>query len=226
LITYNSLAFAPNMLVTASLPSMLAKTYGYNELKVGLCYLPFGTGALTASIVIGYLMDWNFRRHAKRVGMKITKKQQDLTNFPLERARIEVILPNHFFTLASIVSFGWVMEVGTSIAAPEVLLFCIGFFVTSAFNVSNTLLADLHRDTPAATGAATNLGRCLVSAGGVAAVLPLINAVGRGWAYTIVGGIYVILTPSLFALMKYGPIWRREKAEKARRLREKGNSDD
>jgi MFS family permease len=224
LLAYNGLAFTPNMLVTASLPSMLTETYGYNELQVGLCYLPFGFGALSASIVIGYLIDWNFRRHAKRVGLNLTDRQPDLTNFPLERARIEVILPNHFFTLISIVAYGWVMQYARNIAGPEILLLCIGFFITSAFNVSNTLLADLHRDTPAATGAATNLARCFLSAGGVAFILPLINAVGRGWAFTIVGVVYILLTPTLFILMKNGPMWRaaREQAKEARKAQKEG----
>jgi hypothetical protein len=45
-------------------------------------------------------------------------------------------------------------------------LFVIGFGISTAFNGTNTLLIDLHRDQPAATTAAVNFVRCLMSAGG------------------------------------------------------------
>lgn len=218
LLIYNALAFSGQMVITAALPSMLAKTYNYNEFKIGLCFLPVGSGALVASILTGYLMDWNFRRHAKLVGMTISNgKQQDLRGFPLEKARVEVIWPYHFLTIVCMITFGWVMHFGTSIAGPEILLFCLGFVITGAFNVSNTFLVDLHRESPATATAAVNLTRCLVSAGGVAIIVPLINAVGRGWAFTMIGFLDILLTPSLWVLTKWGPRWREEKWEKERR---------
>jgi MFS family permease len=218
LLIYNALAFSGQMVITAALPSMLAKTYGYNEFKIGLCFLPVGSGALAASILTGYLMDWNFRRHAKLIGMSISNgKQQDLRDFPLERARVEVIWPYHILTIIFMITFGWVMQYGTNIAGPEILLFCLGFVVTGAFNVSNAFLVDLHRESPATATAAVNLTRCLASAGGVALIVPLINAIGRGWAFTMIGFLDILLTPSLWALTKWGPRWRMEKYEKERK---------
>jgi MFS family permease len=223
LLIYNALAFSGQMIITASLPSMLAAPpYHYDDLKVGLCFLPIGSGGLCASIVSGYLLDYNFRRHAHRIGLEIRKgRQQDLRNFPIERARIEVILPSHIMSFAVMIIFGWLMDRGVHIAGIEVILFCLGFFVTSAFNVSNTLLVDLHRDSPATATAAVNLTRCLVSAGGVAAVIPMINAMGRGWAFTLLGGIYVLLSPCLWVLVKWGPKWRSERWERERVKKEK-----
>jgi hypothetical protein len=49
---------------------------------------------LTSSILAGKLLDWNFRRHAKKIGMEISKwRQQDLENFPIEQARLEIAIP-------------------------------------------------------------------------------------------------------------------------------------
>jgi len=75
-------------------------------------------------------------------------------------------------------------------------------------------LIDLHRDSPATATAAVNFVRCLISAGGVAAIVPLIEAINAGWAYTFVGLLYVIWMPMIWVIMKWGPIWRAEKAEK------------
>lgn len=37
--------------------------------------------------------------------------------------------------------------------------------------------------------ASLNIGRSLLSAAGVAVVQPLINAIGSGWTFTLVGGV-------------------------------------
>lgn len=216
ILIYNGIAFSGQMIVTSSFPSMLAAPpYNYNDLQVGLCFLPLGVGAVSASLIGGYLTDWNFRRHAKKVGMIINKaKQQDLTNFPIERARIEVILPHHFVSICAILTFGWLMQYRVNIAGPEIASFCIGYFVTASFNVSNTLLIDLHRKAPATATAAVNLFRCLISAGFVAAIIPMTNAMGRGWAFTFFAFLQAIVTLALFGLWKWGPKWRKEQNEK------------
>jgi MFS family permease len=160
-------------------------------------------------------MDWNFRRHAKIVGLEISRgRQQNLRGFPLERARVEVIVPYHFLTIICIILFGWITTLNTSIAGPLILLFCLGFSITAAFNVSNAFLIDLYRESPATATAAVNLTRCLVSAAGVALIVPLINAVGRGWAFSIIGFLEILLTPLLYVLVRYGPKWREEKFQK------------
>ena len=127
---------------------------------------------------------------------------------------MEVIWPFHILRILTIIAFGWVMHFGTNIAGPEILLFSLGFVITGAFNVSNAFLIDLHRDSPATATAAVNLTRCLISAGGVAVIVPLINAVGRGWAFTLIAFLDVAFTPSLWVLTTWGPKWREEKRQK------------
>src|SRR5262249_8377891 len=177
LLTYNALVFSGQMLISASLPTMVAQSYALNTFKIGLCFLPLGLGTPIASITQGYVMDWNFRQHAARVGLKIRRgRQQDLRDFPLERARCEVALPNHIVGMLAMIVFGWLMEYRVSLAGPEVVLFVLGFSITGAFTVSNAFIVDLHRESPATATAAVNLTRCLVSAGGVAVIVPIINA--------------------------------------------------
>ena len=42
----------------------------------------------------------------------------------------------------------------------------------------------------------------------VSAMDPIIRAVGTGWAYVILGGISLAVTPFLFIEVMYGPKWR------------------
>lgn len=45
----------------------------------------------------------------------------------------------------------------------------------------------------------------------VSLIEPLVNAVGLGWAFTLLSGIVVVLTPPLTLWeIKKGPEWRKE----------------
>lgn len=112
------------------------------------------------------------------------------------------------------VAFGWLMEYRVSLVGPEVVLFVLGFSMMGAFNVSNAFIIDLHRELPATATAAVNLTRCLVSAGGVAVIVPMINAWGCGWSFTFIGLIDLALLPVLWVLVRFGPRWRQARSEK------------
>jgi len=201
--------------LAAALPTLYQRAYGLNTLDTGLCYISMGMGSLTSALTMGHVLDWNFRRHAKRRGLVIVKgKQQDIRNFPIERVRFEVIVPGHIIGTLALIAFGWTVKFQTHIAGPEIALFFIGFGVSTAFNITNTLLVDLHRDEPATATAAVNMARCLMSAGGAAAILPMCNAMNPGWAFTLIGLVYVVLILLVFLLMEKGEKWRMEADDK------------
>jgi sugar phosphate permease len=120
-----------------------------------------------------------------------------------------------------LIIFGWTLKYRTHIAGPEVALFIMGFGVTGAFNITNGLLLDLHRDKPAAATAAVNFARCLMSAGGTAAILPMCHAMNPGWAFTFIALIMAVLLGVVFWIMRDGMKWRQELADKRRVRREK-----
>ncbi|KAK5722811.1 hypothetical protein LTR15_006044 [Elasticomyces elasticus] len=206
---------------TPIIPVLYEDIYGLNTLNIGLCYIAMGMGSLTSALTTGHIVDWNFRRHAQRLGMVITKgKQQDLRNFPIEKVRLEVVVPGHVIGLLALLVFGWTLKFETSLAGPEIALFFIGFGVSTAFNISNTLILDFHRDQPATATAAVNFVRCLMSAAGSAFILPMVHAMNPGWAFTLIALIYVALLPVLFLIMAKGQKWRTELAEKRQRAEE------
>ena len=149
-------------------------------------------------------------------------KQQDLTNFPIEQARIDVILPAHILGTAALITLGWLMHYRVHIAANLVVGCFVGLGVSASFNTSNTLLIDLHRGKPATATAAVNFVRCLISAGGVAAIVPMVQAMNPGWCFTFWGLLFIAIMPMIWSLTHYGPKWRAEVAErKARKEKEK-----
>ncbi|RMY99174.1 hypothetical protein D0860_08359 [Hortaea werneckii] len=214
-LLYNGLFFTGMMVATAVIPELFATIYDLNTLYVGLCYIAMGVGSLTSALTMGHVVDWNFRRHAHKLGIPLTKgKQQDLSDLPIERVRFEVILPGHIIGTLAFIVFGWTLTYRTSLAGPEIALYFIGLGVSTAFNITNTLLIDLHRDRPATATAAVNFVRCLMSAGGAAAIIPMCDAMTPGWAFTFIALVYVVLISVIFLLMAKGQKWRNEAREK------------
>ncbi|KAH9835065.1 putative transporter AQR1 [Teratosphaeria destructans] len=222
ILFYNGFFFTGMMMTTGAIPTLYSEQYGLDVLDTGLCYISMGVGSLVSTLTMGHVTDWNFRRHAARLGFAITKgRQQDLSNFPIEKVRFQVVLPGHIIATLAYIAFGWTVHYRTSLAGPEIALFFIGFGVSMAFNLTNTLLIDLHKDKPATATAAVNFVRCLLSAGGAAAIIPMCNAMGIGWAFTFMALVYVAWIAMLPLLMAKGMKWRQEAAAE-RKAKEAG----
>ncbi|KAI9880561.1 MAG: hypothetical protein M1830_002260 [Pleopsidium flavum] len=224
LLFYNSLVYTAFYDAAASLPSLFAEIYGFNDLQIGLSFIPFGVGCALASIICGRLMDWNYRRAAKNAGITIDRKRgDDMKDFPIEKARIQVALPLLYLGQACLLCYGWVLEKNAHLAAPLILQFIIGLCLTGAFNVMSILLIDLYPLSPATATAANNLVRCLMGAAGTAVIIQMIKGMGRGWCFTFITAVIFFTSPMLWVLTKMGPKWRearrvrveKHKAEKA-----------
>lgn len=179
ILLFGAMLYAGFFSILSSLPSQLEEKYGFNSLQIGLCYLPYGIGSMSSRWTVGSLVDWNFRRHARRLGIEVVKnRQQRLSNFPIELARLQVSLPLVYAACVSIVTYSWVMEYKTNLAGPIITLFVAGHTLTGAFSSLNTLVVDCNVESPATAVAVNNLFRCLFGAGAVAAVNPLIARIG------------------------------------------------
>lgn len=217
ILFFGALLYAGYFSVLSSLPAQLKDKYGFGALKVGLCYLPTGIGSLTSRWTVGTLTDWNFRRHARIQGIEIIKnRQQNLSKFPIEMARLQITLPFVYMAGVFIVIYGWVMESRTNVAGPLTVLFFVGHTVTGAFSLLNVLVVDCNIKSPATAVAANNLFKCLFGAGAVAAALPLIERIGIGWTSSLVAGIWICFSPSLWAVYKWGYAWRKQESAKTK----------
>lgn len=216
LLFYNSLVYTAFYDVTSSLPSLFGKIYGFNDLQIGLSFIPFGVGCAIAAIVAGQLMDYNYKRIARKEGFTIDRKRgDDLRNFPLEKTRIQILYPPLFLGIAALLCYGWVLEKEAHLAAPLVLLFIIGVCLTGAFQVMSTMLIDLYPLSPSTATAANNLVRCLMGAAGTAIIIQMIDGMGRGWCFTFIAAVVFFTSPSLWVIVKWGPKWREERRVRA-----------
>lgn len=226
-LVYNSLLYTAFYDVVASIPELFHEIYGYNDLQIGLCYIPFGCGCAVASIVNGKMLDRNYQKVARTIGFTIDRKHgDDLSKFPIERARLEIIWPILSFGLACCLCYGWVLEKNANLAAPLILQFFMGLCINGSFNILSTLVVDLYPQSPSTATAANNLVRCFVGAGGTGIITIMIKAMGRGWCFTFIALVCVAASPMLWVEMKWGPIWREERRLRLEREKEKRGEEE
>ncbi|KAI0176402.1 major facilitator superfamily transporter [Hypoxylon sp. FL1284] len=215
LLAYSSVVFTSFYCVATVMPTQLAANYGFDEIQVGLMYLPMVGGSIVAAFVNGRLMNWNYRRHCRLQGVPFERsKQQDLAGFPIERARLDIGVPMLALTVACTLAWGWAFQYRAHIAVACVLLFLLGWATVGFSNTINVLLVDVNVGSAGAATASNNLTRCLIGAAATAVIGPMITGVGIGWAFTILALLYVVGAPSLYFVMKNGVRWRREKRDR------------
>ncbi|KZF25531.1 MFS general substrate transporter [Xylona heveae TC161] len=215
LLFYNSLVYTAYYCITTSVTSTFSDIYGFDDFQIGLCFIPMGVGCFCAPLLNGRALDWNFKRISRSLNMPVDRKRQDdLKDFPLERARIQLAWPLVFIGNAAVLCYGWVLHARAHLAAPLVLHFIIGLMFTGAFNVTNVLLIDLYPLSPATATAANNLVRCLLGAGGAAVIVQMIRKMGSGPCFTFIAAIVYVASPILFILMKRGPRWREARRQR------------
>ncbi|KAK1989254.1 major facilitator superfamily transporter [Colletotrichum cereale] len=212
LLAYNSLLYIAFICVAATLGTLFREIYGFNDLELGLCYLPYGAGCVIASLGQGYVLDWNYRRLARTIGFTIDRRRgDDLSKFPIEKARLQPVYPAIAIGLVALVSYGWVLQIETSFAVPLFLQGVIGLTITGSFSIMNTLIVDLFPDAPATATAADNLVRCALGAAVTAVIDYMISGMGRGWSFTFLAALCAVLSPMLFLIARKGPKWRNER---------------
>ena len=215
ILLMNAFLFATFYDITATIPSIYAEIYGFNDLQIGLCYIPFGVGACCAALSNGQLLDRNFRRWAKKLDFELKKgRQSDLSNFPIEKARLQVAFPGFYIAALLTIAYAWNVNYNGPLAVCLVLLFLMSYCLTVSFNVSSTLLIDFYPHSPATATAANNLFRCLLGAGATGVIQPMLNAMGRGWAFTFLGLFLLASSPLLWVVYFRGMEWRVKRVER------------
>lgn len=211
-LLYNSLIYTAFYDIMATVPNLYAQIYNFNDLQIGLCYIPFGCGCALASIINGKMLDRNYKKVARQVGFTIDRKRgDDLRHFPIERARLEIIWPLLIIGISCILCYGWVLEKNANLAAPLILTFFIGLCVNGSFNILSTLVVDLYPQSPSTATAANNLVRCFVGAAGTGIINIMVDKMGRGWCFTFIALVCFAFMPMLWVELKWGPGWREER---------------
>ncbi|KAJ5495461.1 hypothetical protein N7539_000577 [Penicillium diatomitis] len=221
---FGAVVYSVWSMVTSSTSDLFESTYGLNTLEVGLTFLGNGFGCMSGSYTIGYLMDYNHRRTERDycvrsdlpVETRITTKSHP--DFPIEYARMR----NTWWITAVFIictaTYGFSLR--THLAVPVILQYIIAYCATAIFTINSTLIIDLYPGASASATAVNNLMRCLVGAGGVAAIQPMIDALTAQWAFLLLAGTTLLMCPLLVVEMRWGAGWRQNRLKRLEREQE------
>ncbi|KAJ5761438.1 MFS transporter [Penicillium manginii] len=199
------------------------EVYHYNNIQTALMYIPIGAGGILSAFTTGRFVDWNYRRHAVRAGLPVQRnRHQDISNFNIEKVRLELAIPVYYASNTLMIAFGWVIGRRVHVAAPVILLFLSGWALNATSQILNALMVDLWPESSAAATAANNLMRCELGAAASAAINPMREAMGWGWAFTVLAFISIAASPTLWVMTRYGIGWRQRRLKKEKeRVEEK-----
>ena len=171
--------------IQTTIPSTYKDIYHFNELQIGLSYLPRGAGIIVGGYTNGKMMDRNYRNTAAQIGHTVDSSAgDDIDHFPIERARTRNSWYLFGFLSCVLIGYGWAIEKHSHVSVPLILQFIQGFLGTCLYTVFSTLLVDVFPESPSTAAAAASITRCALAASGVAGLQPLLDVLGRGWYFT------------------------------------------
>ncbi|KAI0977524.1 multidrug resistance protein [Xylaria arbuscula] len=206
------LLYAVYTSLNASLSVLCIEIYNLSQWQAGLIYLPFGLGGTVSTFFSGPLLDNAYRDARTKRGLDTNKASgDDLDNFPIEKARLSIIWIPMAVTVASVISFGWVLHYHKHIAIVLVIQFIAGLVMQLDFSIYNTLLVDKNHRNPSAAQASSNIVRCTFGAIIVAFLQDCIKSLGIGGTFTLMGGLCVIATLLFVIDFTKGTSWRQNR---------------
>lgn len=214
LVAAYGVGYATYSCLQASLSSLFLDIYEgqISSLASGLIYIPFGVACALSAFATGKLLDRNFRETAAELGVPVTTNRADnLSTFPIEKARLRTVIPLVCVSVFLIIAYGWQLQAGVTMAGPLVTQFFIGLTLQTMFTALSTLLVDVNRECPSTAQAACNLVRCEMAAAYLAGLDPLLRAAGPGWTLLLLAAILLSSAAMLGVLQRKGLQWRRDR---------------
>ncbi|KAM0418658.1 hypothetical protein ACHAPT_012461 [Fusarium lateritium] len=223
IILFLAIYYAVWQMSITAMSTLFETTYGLGETQVGLTFIANGVGSIIGTLITGKILDIDYRRvKAQHDSHPVSEASQ--SEFPLEKARLRLVPLFSLLQCLSIILFGWTIHYPRQvhIAVPIISTFITGWTAVSTQSVVMTYLVDVFHDRSAAASASLNLARCLFAAGGTSFVMPMINGIGVGPAFTVCVAVQAIGLLSLAIQFRYGGTWRREaeEAREAQRLKD------
>ncbi|KAI0396303.1 MFS general substrate transporter [Xylariaceae sp. FL0594] len=240
IIVFLALYYAVWQMSIAAMADLFLSRYGLSETEVGLTFIANGAGSIIGTLVMGRILDADYRRvkcdyerrdmlsqpvpsssGAGADGDSGNERQEaqrqrnyDHVEFPLEKARLRLLPLLALLQCASVLVFGWTMHYPerVGVAVPAATTFVTGGALVSAQSAVQTYLVDLFPGRPAAATASLNLARCLLGAGAISAVMSAVAAIGVGATFTAAVGLQVLALVGVAVQWRCGGRWRRVEA--------------
>lgn len=218
LLCTGGIVFSGVYAIATAAPNLFHTLYGFDDLEIGLMYLPMAAGSLLAAFTVGPGMNWNYRRHARKLGLPVDRtRRADLSDFPIEKVRLQLATPLLAFGAGVLLCWGWVTNNRADIEEVCALIFATGIGLVGVNTAINALIIDIYPEKAGAALAAYNMCKSLFGAAASGFVDPMIAAMGLNWAFTLLSGLKLCFVPVLVLVICRGMRWRTQRIEKERR---------
>ncbi|KXH47162.1 major facilitator superfamily transporter [Colletotrichum nymphaeae SA-01] len=207
-VWFAAVTFGALFVVNISVQATLSQApYGFSELIIGLFYFPAGLGYFLASLLGGRWLDVIMAREARKAGRY--DPDGKLILLPEDRMRENIWIAATVYP-ASLIYYGWVVEKGLFWFVPCIGLFTFGASSMLVFGAATTMLTEFMPKRSSGGVAVNNFVRNIFSCIGAIAAQPVINAIGNGWLFTILG-IFAWVSGYIcvWTLRKKAPEWRK-----------------
>lgn len=222
IILFLAIYYAVWQMSITAMASLFEAHYGLSELQIGLTYIANGVGSMVGTLITGKLLDFDYRKVKAAHATQSDEKSREHSekgpapsgeeDFPLEKARLRLVPIFSAAQCLSILLFGWTIQYPAQvpIAIPIISSFITGWTAVSTQSIVMTYLVDVFSDRSAAASASLNLARCLFAAGGTSFVMPMVNGIGVGLAFTVLTIAQIIAMLGLLVQWKLAAGWRRD----------------
>ncbi|RSL64732.1 hypothetical protein CEP54_004585 [Fusarium duplospermum] len=212
IIFFLAIYYAVWQMSITAMSTLFETKYGLGETEVGLTFIANGVGSIIGTLITGKILDIDYRCVKAQHDSSVTDPEANHSEFPLEKSRLRLVPLFSILQCLSIILLGWTIHYPhkVHIAVPITSTFITGWTAVSTQSVVMTYLVDVFHDRSAAASASLNLARCLFAVGGTSFVMPMINGIGVGPAFTVCVAVQVVGLLSLGIQFKYGSKWRRE----------------
>ncbi|KAF8713740.1 MFS general substrate transporter, partial [Rhizoctonia solani] len=151
--------------VTTTTSPLFLSVYPYlTQSTVGLCFIAYGVGGAVGSVVMGRLLDYDWKKMEERVtsgaasasnqskhtenkaekGVHTCTTKPDKQDLPIEHTRLKRV-PILFITVTGAsMGYGWSIQQKAHPAVPLVLQFVVGFSSMSIMTINQTILVDMY----------------------------------------------------------------------------------
>ncbi|CAK7229156.1 hypothetical protein SBRCBS47491_007152 [Sporothrix bragantina] len=220
IVAFLAIYYAGWQMCITAMSTLFESEYGLTETQIGLSFIANGVGSIVGTLVTGKLLDMDYRRvtQARSIGSSLSSS----SSVSLEKARLRLLPIFAVLQCGSLLMFGWTIDCHVHIAVPIISTFVTGWTAITNQSAISTYLVDVFNanNRAAASGASINLARCLCAAGGTTFIMPLINRIGTGPAFTVCAGIQVVALTGLAVQWRYGQAWREEAEQRQKREEE------
>ena len=226
-IVFLAVYYAVWQMSITAMSTLFEDRYGLSETEIGLTFIANGAGSMIGTLVTGRILDLDYRRIKAKHEAASTSPDEgteensngplthSAASFPLEKARLRLVPALALLQCLSILLFGWTIQFPKKvhIAVPIISTFVTGWTAVSTQSAIMTYLVDVFPDRSAAASASLNLARCLFAAGGTSLVMPLVNAIGVGLAFTVCTVVQLTALLGVAVQWKFAGAWRRRADE-------------